>query len=523
MRGAVILALLFPVLAEAAARKPVASRRENQPLTIAPDDHAFKRVLDEASCSGEYADAMLVLPAEAREFERRPESNYSYCLRNTAVYECLSYASDGKVKKKPISVVAHGAGFSYWGKNGDYFLLTNDHVASWPMVTDEDHEVDGVPAGCKKVDEELRIVKDENDDYVPGQIPVQKVVSDPILDAAVLKTRSQLNVMPYRVGRSALLKAGNVVQIRGYPLGLMQATNSGKIVNATDVDREKIWHHTDFVVDALVTKGNSGSPVFAVSCRTGALELVGLYHAGYKGSPALNVAVGIDQLHDLMDNFRKSKPPAEDGHNPLGPDDRKTLVEALQNPESTPYFRVGDRMARARLQADGHIVYDIFNDAFPAKDLVSISLEEAPNEKGGALQLFSVMGDSTPTRRAAPAELDAEAQRVAGDLYSLVQRQFLLTLKYRLAAKSAGHSRESFRHANDLARKLDGDKGEAADLMKSVGEIASRMPIVVGPVGSNPSELTRNIADMATKVAPPDVPPEPTAVPASSPPVQPQP
>ena len=43
-----------------------------------------------------------------------------------------------------------------------------------------------------------------------------------------------------------------------------------------------------------------------------ALELVGLYHAGYKGSPALNVAVGIDQLRDLMDNFKRSKQPAAD-------------------------------------------------------------------------------------------------------------------------------------------------------------------------------------------------------------------
>jgi hypothetical protein len=503
MRGALVLGLLLPAVALAAPRKPAAPRPPAQAAPPANDDRGMRKVLDEASCSGEYADSTLVLSSEAREFEHRPEANYSYCVRNTATYECLSYGLDGKIRKKPINVVAHGTAFAYREKNGEYFLLTNDHVATWPLVTEADQDISEVPAGCKKVAEDIRLVRDESDDYEPGQIVVQKVVTDPALDAAVLKTRQQLNIMPYRIGRSALLKAGNVVQVRGYPLGLMQATNGGKIVSASDVDREKVWHHTDFVMDALVTKGNSGSPVFAASCRTGALELVGLYHAGYKDSPALNVAIGIDQLHDLMDNFKRSKPPPDDSHDPIGPAERARIVEALQNPQTTPYFRVGDRIARARLLPDGHITFEIMDESFPAKDLVAITLEEAPSAKGGVLQLFSVSFEAAPIRRATPEDLDAEAQAVAGDLYAVVQRQFLLTLQYRASVTGAGRSREAYRRAGDLAKELESQRGEATDVLKSAFEVASRLPVVAAPMGSSPGDLTKSIVDLVSKVGQP--------------------
>ena len=52
----------------------------------------------------------------------------------------------------------------------DTYLLTNEHVASWPEVTDGSHRIEGVPEGCKRVEDRLRIVRDERDDYEPGQI-----------------------------------------------------------------------------------------------------------------------------------------------------------------------------------------------------------------------------------------------------------------------------------------------------------------------------------------------------------------
>jgi serine protease Do len=499
MRGALLFAVLFSSVAIAAPRRS----SEVAPLTAAPESQ-IKRALDEASCSGEYADAMLVLSSDAREFERRPESNYSYCLRNTATYECLSYGADGKIRRKPITVVAHGTAFAYREKAGEYFLLTNEHVATWPTVTDEEHEVSDVPAGCKKVDEELRLVRNESDDYEPGHIVVQKVVSDPLLDASVLKTRQQLNVMPYRVGRSALLKAGNVVQVRGYPLGLLQATNSGKVVSAADLDREKGWYHSDFVVDALVTKGNSGSPVFAVSCRTGALELVGLYHAGYKGSPALNAVVGIDQLRDLMDNFRKSKLPAGDRVGELTPEERKVILDALKDAQVLPYFKIGDRMARLRLLDEERVAFDVFSEAFPAKDLVALTLEET---RTGGIQSFVVFGETTPARKAGADELDAEGQEIAHRLHEILERQFLLTLRYRAASRTASRSRETYRQATELAKQLDARRLDGVELLKSVNELALRMPVVGGSIRSNtPRELAEDIAGVASGLTSPSVP-----------------
>ena len=85
----------------------------------------------------------------------------------------------------------------------------------------------------------------------------------------------------------------------------MQAVSSGKVVNPYDRDQEQGWDHVDFVVDALLSEGNSGSPVLAASCKSRELELVGVYHAGYKGHSALNVVVGIDQLAEFMRKKRR--------------------------------------------------------------------------------------------------------------------------------------------------------------------------------------------------------------------------
>ena len=80
----------------------------------------------------------------------------------------------------------------------------------------------------------------------------------------------------------------------------------GKVVSSYDHDDEKDWDHVDFVVDAQLSPGNSGSPVLAVSCRTGEFELVGVYHAGYAGNTPLNVVVAIDQVRDMMTTLKKS-------------------------------------------------------------------------------------------------------------------------------------------------------------------------------------------------------------------------
>jgi serine protease Do len=150
-----------------------------------------------AYCAGEYAEELSTLAPKARELERQ---SYSFCVRSTAVYECLSYGGDGGVRRARSSAVQHGTAFAYRRDGSDTLLLTNEHVAEWPMVTDQAHVVDGVPAGCKRVSENLRIVDNEQDGYENDDVVLQRVVSDARLDAAVLRAKTSCRSCP---GRSA--------------------------------------------------------------------------------------------------------------------------------------------------------------------------------------------------------------------------------------------------------------------------------------------------------------------------------
>jgi serine protease Do len=193
-------------------------------------------------------------------------------------------------------------------------------------VTPDARTVDGVPAGCKRVSESLKIVDNENDAYEADDVPLTKVVADPALDAAVLRAKGALPVLPWKIGRSAALHERDAVEVRGFPLGAFHAINVGKVVSAFQHDDEGAWDHDDFVVDALLSNGNSGSPVLAASCKTGELELVGIYHAGYLLGSALNVVVGIDQLRDLMTTLKRTPRSHGDGAVALDDAARATLL-----------------------------------------------------------------------------------------------------------------------------------------------------------------------------------------------------
>ena len=67
-------------------------------------------------------------------------------MRTTATYECVSYGADGNLKTTRDVATAYGTAFGYRRDGDDTLLLTNEHVAEWPAVTDAEHPVDGVPA-----------------------------------------------------------------------------------------------------------------------------------------------------------------------------------------------------------------------------------------------------------------------------------------------------------------------------------------------------------------------------------------
>jgi serine protease Do len=351
------------------------ARAASPPATpAAVDGPTVKQSPAGPMCTGAYADDFSSLSPQAREFDRRPEAVFSYCVRNTAIYECLSYGGDGSIRREKQKAVLHGTAFAYRRQGGDTLLLTNDHVAAWPAVTDKQHPVDGVPPGCKKVSEALALVDDEHDSYALDDIPVTRVVTDPQLDVAVLKAHAELQVMRWKVGRSANLGERDVVEVRGFPLGAFRATNLGTVVSLHDHDDFGDWDHDDFVIDALLSAGNSGSPVLAVSCATGEYELVGIFHAGYAEGSAMNVVVGIDQVRDLMTTLKRSSHEEVAASAPTAA--ARARLEAGLDADAEMFFPFGPLVAEARGRPGHGLLFALYSREFPRTPSPIVVIED---------------------------------------------------------------------------------------------------------------------------------------------------
>ena len=208
-------------------------------------------------CAGDYSNDFAALNKRAAEVTAKVENAFTYCVRVTATYECLSYAGDGTMKRQKKYATAHGTAFAYKKSGADTLLVTNQHVTEFPPVSDEDHPVEGVPIGCKRVSDSLKIVESDKDAFESDDVSLTKVVSDPALDISIIKTRAPLAVMPWKIGKSAALKERNVVDVRGFPLGAFKATSLGKVISTYDRDDYKDWDHDDFVIDAAMSRRSS--------------------------------------------------------------------------------------------------------------------------------------------------------------------------------------------------------------------------------------------------------------------------
>jgi serine protease Do len=465
------------------------------------------------ACDGDYSDSLQAQSPRNRELDQGPRSQFSYLVRSSAKYECPFFGPDGKLRRRRVQASELGSAFAYEQSGGDTYLLTNEHVASWPDVTDSVHRIEGVPEGCKRVEDKLRIVRDERDDFEPGQVVLTRVAVDPMLDAAILKAAGQkLTVIPFKVGKSAGLRQGNVVEVRGFPLGVMQAVSSGKVVNPYDRDQEQGWDHVDFVIDALLSEGNSGSPVLAVSCKSRQMELVGIYHAGYKGHGALNVVVGIDQLVDFM-HKKKRVPRAISSDGGAGAPtlaDRERIKDALAS-GTLPLFDFGGLFMQAEA-TEGALLYQIYSRQFPLDDRRVVVIEDKPpssakdDDKGaggfgtlGRLWVLSPTGWREWPQSALGSEEHDLLQRVTDSL----RLQILHTIDYRRALANPT-SLDERRKGRDLSRSLARDVPIARDLASNLLETAERLSVGhdTGPAGPGVAP------------APADAPPTTVALPA---------
>jgi len=448
---ALVLAQALPAAAKSKAKSPGKPAAPHPPSSPPP------------LCSGDYADS---LPAEkAASILDAVRQPFVFAIRSTATYEHVYYGRDGKLRRAYLRSVVHGTAFAYRIVNGETQLVTNEHVASQPDVTDDEHAVEGVPTGSKKVREQLKIVRDETDDYEPGHVPLAKVLSDTQADIAVLKTRKQLPVMPYRLGRSAALRPGNLVQVRGFPLGAFAAVNTGKVLNPMTHDSERGWNHVDFMIDALLASGNSGSPVFAVSCRTAEPELVGVYHAGYTDAAALNAVVAIDQLRDELDTLKVPKRDSSGLHGEITAQDRDKLVkQLLAEPTHSVTFPFGGRSVVVALVDPQLMRFSILDDDYPLTTQQSMALADRGQNGFGTLDSVAVSVDGQPVEAPAQA-LEGEVREHFEKLYESLWRQVLGVVDYRARLSKGKLSAEAFAEAQAARQRLRKRTAEQKELL----------------------------------------------------------
>ncbi len=426
--------------------------------------------------SSAYSDDFSSLSTRTRDYDGHPESVFSYCARNTAVYECLSYGADGTVRRNRQKAVLHGTAFAYRRQANDTLLVTNEHVAAWPSVTDSIHGVDGVPAGCKLVSQTLALVDNEHDEYPRDDVATSVVVSDPALDVAVLRAHAPLQVMPWKIGRSADLRERNVVEVRGFPLGAFRATNIGKVISAHDHDDYGDWDHDDFVIDALLSAGNSGSPVLAVSRATGEYELVGVFHAGYSQGSALNVVIGIDQVRDLMTTLKRA--PHDDQADQFVLDrTARDKIQAALGPAKEMFFPFGSLVANIRTRPDGTVLFVLFSKDFPlASDPLLVIESSATTNTADFGALARVwIGSARGLKDYEWPALPSDVQSQLTHTLSVMADDGLTYASLREAREAELQSRQSSDRVGRLGKAFARIAASRADVVQSVVELTEKL------------------------------------------------
>ncbi len=481
-------ATLALLLTQATAQVP---QKKLRPVRGAPQQAA---PLPPPLCAGDYADTLP--PEKAGAILDAGKEPFVFAIRNTTTYEHVYYGRDGKLRRNYLRSVEHGTGFGYRAVNGETLLVTNDHVASQPEVTDEDHPVEGIPAGSKRVREQLKIVRDESDDYEPGHIMLTRVLSDPAADIAIVKARKMLGTMPWHLGRSSLLRPGNLVYVRGFPLGAFAALNTGKVLNPYTADTEKGWSHSDFIVDALLNSGNSGSPVLAVSCRTGEPELVGVYHAGYTEAAALNAVIGIDQLREELDTLKVPKRDVA-AKSEVTAQDRDTLVKSLFNEQGhSVMFPYGGRSVLAQLVDTTTLRFAILDDEYPLVAREAMALIDRAENGFGNLDGIVVPVDGQ--RIEAPAQaLEGEVREHFDRLYDSLWRQLISVTEYRARLAKGRLSADAFAEAQSARTRIKKRLPEQKDLLGICVFEADRANFGAQKAGTAPAPVSPATAPAA--------------------------
>ena len=119
--------------------------------------------------------------------------------------------------------------------------------------------------------------------------------------------------------------------------------------------------------------------MLAVSCATGEPELVGIYHAGYKGAQGLNVVVGIDQLRGVLEDLRAS--PRDVAAREPGTDPAAARAALSKGPIVMPF---GGRAVRVELSGGG-TRFSLLDPSYPLSTRVELAvIDTGAAARGGA-------------------------------------------------------------------------------------------------------------------------------------------
>lgn len=460
-----ILIFLFSTVNAQDSSRPPSSGEKNINGQIKTPTHTGPV----AFCDGSYAGDMSILSPAAKKAEENTQ--YTFCVRSTAVYQCPYYNPDGVLQMRRETKAVHGTAFVFRADKNHAYLLTNEHVAEWPLVTTKDTPVDNIPIGCRRVSRSAVLVDNENDAYAVDDVAAKFIAADAELDVAILKAPVKDVTIPFVLGQSASLKVGDTVRVRGFPLGEFQAVNVGRVVNPRQRDTEGQWNHDDFVIDAQLSAGQSGSPVLAVSCRTRQLELVGIYHAGYEKGQAMNVVVGIDEFREMLATL---KPRAKNSDvEYLRREDRTKLVNELKKMEtfatviSYGNFTVGVRVLGEK------IYYEIFSKNYPVSTWRHMVLEDLPSESFGCIGRLW-FGNESGLKEKVFSELSPAEQAQISTLIIGLRHRLHQTLQLRQLEPQALQSRAAYDRLRILQRQIKRKAHVTQAQMQAVIEWASK-------------------------------------------------
>lgn len=271
---------------------------------------------------------------------------------------------------------------------------------------------------------------------------------------SILKTARPLRLMPWRLGRSADLRLGNLVLTRGYPLGVLPAANVGRVTSTRHEDTESGWDHVDFITDAALNNGNSGSPVLAISRRTHEPELVGIFHARYRDATGMGVVVGIDEVRELLETLQPPDAAVAEGL------DRAGTLRLLGQVGRPVFFPFAGLTARA-MPTEGGARFEIYDD-FPTTEYAQMALTSAA--AGPALELPVTAATTMPAASMTDAlrgpveHLDRELWRALG-----------ATLRMRRAVSGDDGSPAAHRQIAKLRRQVTSRQAEQKEVLSTIG------------------------------------------------------